>query len=126
MRKLLAIVGVAAVMAIGGFSAFTASNTGQPTTLTKGYSQTAVSGITMSSFVVTYGANDSQVTGATFTAAGDTTALSVEMGVGSSSNPALTDTCGGTFNTDHTDYVCTLASPVATSNANYIAVVASE
>jgi hypothetical protein len=120
MRRLLAIAGVAGILAIGGFSAFTASNTLPANTATKGYASQTITGVTATT--VNYNTNTAgdTITSVGLVLTGDTTSKVIQIAF----NGAAPATCSdpGTFTTT-TAYTCVVTQSVAAATS--FALVAS-
>jgi hypothetical protein len=92
-KKFLAGLAVAGVVAAGGGSAFTASNT-VPNTVA-GYGTSNISGATANSIAYGFNTDSSQINSATITFTGDFTSKTVKGGFGT----GATTTCTSAFDT---------------------------
>lgn len=111
---------VAAVVLAAGATAFTASNSLPAASVTKGYGSQTITGVTATS--VTYNTNVSgdTITSVGLVLTGDTTSKVIKIAF----NDAAPATCSdaGVFDTDHTDYSCTVNQ--STAGANKFALIA--
>ncbi len=90
-KRMLVAVAVAGVVAAGGGSAFTASNT-IPNTVA-GYGTSTITGATATSIVYGFSADSTQITSATIKFTGDFSAKNVKAGFGT----GATTTCTSAF-----------------------------
>jgi hypothetical protein len=123
MRKLLAVAGIASVLAVGGFSAFTASNSMPSSSVTKGYGSQTITGVTAESISYNTNVPGDTITSVGLVLTGDTTTKTIQIAF----NDAAPATCSGTgtyaAGTDDTTYSCTVNQAV--SGADKFALVAS-
>ena len=120
LGKALGAVAVAGAVAAGG-SAFTTSNT-PPTNNIAGYSNTTVTGVTVSEVDYTLSTNGSQVTGLVITTAGDTEHITVRVSFGSGALEA----CGaGTEAGGETTYTRDV-NDINTADADDLDIAATE
>lgn len=126
-RRIIAAVGVIALLAAGG-AAFTASISGVPTTTRAGFAQTQVNGATSTYVHYNYSSDDQYITSVDLQFSSPNlatlTADTIKAGFGDTATDASLVTCGtpaadGTTPAD-TDVTCTFGgSGVAVSTANY-------
>lgn len=121
MWKVVSIAVIGGVLAVGGFSAFTASNALPAASVTKGYNSQTITGVTATA--VDYNTNTAgdTITTVGLTLTGDTTARTIQIAF----NDAAPATCSGTgaFATTSTTYSCSVSQAVGT--ATKFALVAS-
>lgn len=112
MRGLFAAAVIGGVLAVGGFSAFTASNSLPASTVTKGYGSQTITGV--SATAVDYNTNTAgdTITSVGLTLTGDTTARTIQIAF----NDAAPATCSdaGAYSSPSTTYTCVVNQAVST------------
>ena len=133
-RRLLVVLVVVGALAAGG-AAYTNSITGGGTTNnTAGYADVSVAGATLADAVYGFNANGTQVNSVTFTFTGNLTNDTLQFGLGTTANPAVS-ACTGTnvtagviqsaaYSSPSTTVTCT-GLTVATSGATDLGVLVS-
>jgi hypothetical protein len=109
LGKALGAIAIAGAVVAGG-SAFTASNTLPAGSVTQGYGSQTITGVTATSVTYVLDAPKENITAVDLTLAGDTTGKTIQIAFSGAAPATCSDS--GTFDTDHTDYSCTIAEAV--------------
>lgn len=117
--KFLTGLAIAGSLGIAGGSAYTNSNTMPTTAPTVGYGTLNISGATVTSVSYTLNNPGDTITAINLTMAGDTTGKTIKTAF---NDGALATCSGGSFDTDHTDYTCSVTQD--TADATKLTVVA--
>ena len=113
-KRMLVAVAVAGLVAAGGGSAFTNTNT--VATSIAGYGTNTISGATATSVVYALSADSTQITGATIVFTGDVSARLIKAGFGAAgaNQECTSKTYDGATSTN---VVCTFLTPASTADA---------
>jgi hypothetical protein len=109
LGKALGAVAVVGAIAAGG-SAFTASNTLPAASVTQGYGSQTITGVTAQTVTYDLDSEKANITGVELTLDGDTTGQTIQIAFSGAAPATCSDS--GTFDTDHTNYVCLVNEPV--------------
>ena len=122
MSRFFAVAAIGGVLAVGGFSASTASSALPDASVTKGYGSQTITGVTATSVEYITDTEGDTITSVDLELTGDTTDNTIQIAF----NDATPATCSdsGTFDLDTTTtYSCVVTQAVAT--ATKFALVAS-